>query len=70
MRIPNKITEFVLEAQNKEKKLGNKENFLKEVEDKELQGYLFPETYLVHSQTDEKQIIQMIMIYHLYKNEK
>ncbi len=60
LTIPEGYTYRQIAELIEEKKLGNKENFLKEVEDKELQGYLFPETYLVHSQTDEKQIIQMM----------
>jgi len=44
-----------------QKGLGRKDKFLKIVEEKKLEGYLFPETYFVNYDISEEQIIEIMV---------
>ncbi len=60
LTIPEGWTAQQIASLIEQESLGSREKFLKEVKEKELEGYLFPDTYFVNLGVNETQIIQMM----------
>jgi len=61
LSIPEGLTARQIAQLIEEKELGKRKKFLKIVEQKRLEGYLFPETYFIEYGTSEEEIIDMMV---------
>ncbi|MFB0525846.1 MAG: endolytic transglycosylase MltG [bacterium] len=61
LTIPEGFTAPQIAQLIEEKGLGEKDRFLESVEERKLEGYLFPETYLVDYHITEEEIINMMI---------
>jgi len=61
LSVPEGFTARQIAELIEQKGLGRKDRFLQIVEEKRLEGYLFPETYLVSFDTSEEEIIDMMV---------
>ncbi len=59
--IPEGFTAEQIAGLVEQKKLGDREEFMKIVRERKLEGYLFPETYLVPLYSSEEDIIEMMV---------